>query len=101
MQLVIEELGWKLVPERQGLCFELWRYVPEHIAAKGPHKGNTVSAGWKSAGRYYNTVQQALVYIAEQSAISDPEVVNGLKPAIRKLDGIRDSILKAEWRIPT
>jgi hypothetical protein len=96
MELVIDQLGYKLTPYTSGLCYVLWKYQPERLVTKGPHRGKTAAAGWKSLDNYPRTIEAGLQHIMELEANADPSTCD-LEGAVKKLGVIRDSILQADW----
>jgi len=97
MQIITKGLGFKLVPHREGLCFELREWKPERVPTSGRHVGTVVPAGWVALGTYPNDVPQGLEVMLERAPLADPSVVLLIRTAIHEMRAARTSVLEAPW----
>lgn len=100
MTLVLKELGYKIVPHRDGLCYELYKWKPERYVRSGRWAGYTSLARWVSLGFYPRDIAQGLHKILDLAVNADPIVLNSVREAADRIDAMGDSILKAQWADP-
>ncbi|HET6350847.1 MAG TPA: hypothetical protein VFG89_01800 [Coriobacteriia bacterium] len=98
MQLIFDDLGYKLVPYASGLCYEIWRYLPERIAKRGRTSGKVAPAGWKSIDCYPVDPHAGALKVYSLCVNADPSVHQHWESAVKRMEEIRDSILRATWR---
>lgn len=97
MQVVVEELGFKLVPHREGLCYELFEWKSERVASKGRYIGCTVPEGWVRTGQYPTSVPQGLHAMLERATNADPAVVRSVSEAATRMEDAAAAILAGGW----
>ena len=97
MQIIVNSLGFKLVPHREGLCFELYEWKPQRELTCGRHVGTMAPAGWVGLGVYPNDVPQGLEAMLERAPHAAPCVVRSIHTAIREMRAARQSVLDALW----
>ena len=97
MQVLVNDLGFKLVPHREGLCFELYEWKPQRELTCGRFVGTMAPAGWVGLGQYPNDVPQGLEAMLERAPHADPSVVLLIRMAIHEMRAARQSVLEAPW----
>lgn len=95
MEIIVKELGCKLVPHREGLCYELWKWRPERTAKRGRYVGRVTPAGWVTTGCYPRDVGQGLREMLERSINASKEIALSVEAAVRRVDAISEAISDA------
>ena len=97
MELVVKELGYKLVPHSGGLCYELYEWKGARTA-RGMHAGKSVEAGWAFTGSYPDTIAQGLALMHDRAINADKSVLTTVESAVKRIEKIRNTIvLEAKW----
>ena len=97
MQIITKGLGFKLVPHREGLCFELYEWKPQREVPWGRYAGTMAPAGWVGLGQYPNDVAQGLEVMLELAPHADPSVVGSIHAAIREMRAAQQSVRETVW----
>jgi len=97
MNVIVEGLGLKLVPHREGLCFELHAWKARRRVPSGRYVGTMAPAGWVGLGVYPNDVPQGLEAMLERAPHADPSVVRSIHTAIREMRAAQQSVREAVW----
>ena len=97
MHIIVNDLGFKLVPHREGLCFELHVWKTRRKVPRGRYVGTMAPAGWVGQGVYPIDVPQGLETMLERAPHADPSVVRSIHTAIREMRGAQQSVREALW----
>jgi hypothetical protein len=93
MELVVKELGFKLTPHRDGLCYELHEWADAR-----EHRGKPVAAGWRFTGSYPLTIQQGLGQTYDRAVLADKSVLATVESAVKRMKEIRNTVvLESKW----
>jgi hypothetical protein len=97
MKIIVNDLGLKLVPHREGLCFELYVWKPQRKVPSGRSVGTVALAGWVGLGVYPNDVPQGLEAMLKRAPHADPGVVRSIRTAIGEMRAAQQSVREALW----
>jgi hypothetical protein len=95
--LEIKELGYQLVPHREGLCYELYKWKPRREVTRGRYAGTVAPAAWISTGHYPTNIAHGLATILDLAVNADPEIIRDVRQAEVKIRAAKEAILAATW----
>jgi len=97
MHIIVNDLGLKLVPHREGLCFELYEWKPRRKVPSGRYVGTAAPAAWVGLGVYPIDVPEGLEAMLERAPHADPRVVRSIHTAIHEMRAAQQSVREAVW----
>ncbi len=100
MEITVKEIGFKLIPEIGGLCYELCAWKPKREVTKGRHVGTIARAGWVRLGAYPDDIPQGLALMLERRPTADAKVVRAVDAAVQEMRVARQAVLDAPWPSP-
>lgn len=100
MKIIVNELGFKLAPHREGLCYELHAWKSERELTSGRYAGEVAPAGWVGLGTYPSDIPQGLEAMIERASSVDSAVLRCARAAIREMRSDQLSVLETSWAGP-